>query len=93
MTKCQPMEQFSILKLAGVGVGVFASYYGFGRVSVSMWINGRAEPHSLHRSQVLSALDEVKKAYDDGRLPLKAPVHRNQALIAFSNAMKESAAD
>ena len=93
MTKCQPMEQFSILKLAGVRPGVFASYYGFGRVSVSMWINGRAEPHNLHRSRVLTALDEVKKAYDDGRLPLKVRVLRDQALTAFSDAMKEPAAD
>lgn len=72
----QPMEQFAILKEAGVLPGYFARMNGFSRVSVSMWVNGRCSPHPLHRSAVLAALQQVKAAYDGGRLPLKRPVKR-----------------
>ena len=93
MTKSTPMEQFSILKTAGVGPSFFAGYFGFGRVSVSMWVNGRAEPHPLHRSAVLAALEKVKKAYDGGRLPLTGKLTKADKVSALRKALEDPSAD
>lgn len=87
MTKA-PLGQFAILKAAKVLPGYFARHFGFGRVSVSMWVNGRAEPHPLHRSAVLGALEKVKTAYDAGRLPLAGPVARKDAFLRFVDAIE-----
>lgn len=80
-------ERFAILKEAGVLPGYFAKLFGFGRVSVSMWVNGRAVPHPLHRSAVIAALDEVKSAYDAGRLPI-LDAARKDAYQRFVDAVK-----
>lgn len=54
----------------------FGRFFGFKRVSVSMWMNGRATPHPLHESKVKAALDAVRRAVDGGHLPI-SPLPRN----------------
>lgn len=63
---------FDIIKKAGLLPGHFARLFGFKRVTVSMWVNGRAVPHHLHAELVARALGMVERGVKVGALPVSS---------------------
>lgn len=63
-----------LLKKAEVGVGEFAKLAGVSRVTASLWINGHAAPHTLHKDKIDRLWVAISIACGDGTLPLSGKV-------------------
>ena len=69
---------FSILKVARIRTVDAAKLLKLSRVTVSLWVNGKAQPHSLVRTRVLNFLDAVEQAMQAGSLPVPFDVGRRE---------------
>ncbi len=69
-------EEFVIIERAGLTQGEFAELIGVSRNTVNLWMNGPRRPHFLLRRRVDKALELLKKAVDDARLPGAMPPPR-----------------
>lgn len=63
-------NHFDIIRQAGILPGHFARYFGYKRVTVSMWVNGRCQPHTLHAPKVYADLALVALALKSELLPV-----------------------
>lgn len=63
-----------LLKQAEIGVGEFAKLAGVSRVTASLWVNGHAEPHSLHKEKIDKLWVAISTACGDASLPLGGKV-------------------
>jgi hypothetical protein len=69
---------FSVLRTADVLPGHFGRFFGYGRVSVSHWLNGHKSPHELHRVKVFRDLQAVHTALKLGDLPVPSTPRKNR---------------
>lgn len=67
---------FSILSVARMGPSDLAKVLGVNRVTVSQWVNGHSEPHSMISDRVQATLDDVRQAVSAGKLPVPYTVSR-----------------
>jgi hypothetical protein len=75
------MEQHELTDLAAItdaklDLAHFAKYFGYLRVSVSMWVNNRALPHPWRHAQLCRDLELVRTALKSGLLPVKVSARR-----------------
>ena len=63
-------NHFEIIRQAGILPGHFARFFGYKRGTVSMWVNGRAQPHNLHSDKVYGDLGIVARALKAKLLPV-----------------------
>jgi hypothetical protein len=57
------------------------------RITVSMWLNGHAMPHKLHREKVQELVDAIQVALDDGKFPVPLEVTRRERGLYIRNAL------
>lgn len=69
---------FTILQTARLRTVDVAKLINVSRVTVSMWMNGHAQPHSLLHDRVRKFLDAVKKAMQAGLLPVPVDARRRE---------------
>lgn len=69
--------KFDILRKAGIHDGDFAEVTGVSRTTVSLWVNGHANPHRLHEKRIALVLAAVKSAVEAKDLPLKEVLKRD----------------
>jgi hypothetical protein len=69
---------FTVLRAADVLPAHFGRFFGYGRVSVSHWLNGHAQPHELHRVKVFRDLQAVYTALKAGDLPVEPTPKKNR---------------
>jgi len=62
-------ELFAAAKNAKLKTIDLAALLGVSRPTISMWLNGHAEPHHLHANKVVKILDAVRLALEAGDLP------------------------
>jgi hypothetical protein len=76
---------FDTAKEVGVKPVDIARLLNIHRVTVSLWLNGRAVPHHLILRRVKLLLDAIRVAKDTGQLPLPVETKRKdryEALVA-----------
>lgn len=73
-----------LLKKAEIGVSEFAKLAGVSRVTASLWINGHAAPHQLHKEKIERLWVAISIACGDCTLPLggKVPKEDRAAKLA-----------
>jgi hypothetical protein len=71
---------FKIVKKAGISVGEFGAMCGVSRVCASCWINGKNEPHRLHKAKIEKILANLRKLVAEGKLPLQTKQERLETL-------------
>lgn len=69
--------KFDILRRAGIHDGDFAAITNVSRTTVSLWVNGHANPHRLHEKRIALVLAAVKSAVESKDLPLKEALKRD----------------
>jgi len=69
--------KFDILRKAGIRDGEFAELASVSRTTVSLWMNGHANPHRLHEKRIATLLAAVKNAVDEKDLPHKDALPRD----------------
>ena len=67
---------FSILEVARLGPSDLAKILKVNRVTVSQWVNGHSQPHSLLEDRVKAVLVDVAQAVSTGKLPVPYSVPR-----------------
>jgi hypothetical protein len=80
---------FTVLRTANILPAYFGRFFGYRRVSVSQWVNGRAEPHTLHRVKVFHDLSVVQRGLKNGDLPV-ADTPRKDRYERTSRALKRA---
>ena len=75
------MLDFSFAKSAKLTQSELAAVLGVSRVTVNMWIKGKAKPHRLHAGDIRKRLNALREAIESGKLP-SSKVERSAALIA-----------
>lgn len=63
---------------------------GVGRVTCSMWLNNHSQPHHLLTDKVTGIVAAIKKAVDDGLLPVPFNVERRQRAYYIAEAVAKS---
>ena len=62
---------FSVLKDTDLSQVEFAEVLGVSRVTVNLWLHGKANPHRYNTDNVYATLVALRKASDKGLLPTK----------------------
>lgn len=65
---------FGVIANAGLTQAQFASLVGVSRVTVNTWIKGHYRPGNAVRGRVIRALELIKQAFADGKLPINATI-------------------
>lgn len=60
---------FDVIRQAGLRANEVGRLLGVSRVTVSLWLNGHANPHRLHANKVNKVLDAMTAAVEAGELP------------------------
>jgi len=79
------------IKAAKIDLSHFAKYFGYLRVSVSMWMNGRCVPHKWRSEQLQKDLALVRSALKFGSLPVSVSGRKGKARYeAVARALDEA---
>lgn len=76
-----------LLKKAGVGVGEFAKLAGVSRVTASLWINGHAAPHTLHKDKIDRLWVAISNAMVENQLPLSGKLTKADRAVKLAEVV------
>lgn len=65
---------FGVIDKAGLTQAQFATLVDVSRVTVNTWVKGHYRPGNAVRGRVSRALDLLKQAVADGKLPINAAI-------------------
>lgn len=78
---------FSVVREADIAVTHFAKICGVSRLSAHLYLADRVQPRGLYRERVGQRLQLIRRAMDEGRLPLP-PMPRAEKFEALIAALK-----
>jgi hypothetical protein len=79
------------IKAAKIDLSHFAKYFGYLRVSVSMWMHGRCVPHKWRADKLSQDLSLVRMALKTGALPVNVSIRKGKARYeAVARALDEA---
>jgi DNA-binding XRE family transcriptional regulator len=83
------MMDLSPFTRAGLRQGEIGQLVGVTQTTVGLWMRGKRSPHFLIAPRIAPILSAVESAVDDGALPLKATVPREQRLAKIKRVVNK----
>lgn len=78
----------SIFNASGLSKAELANLFGVSRVTIHSWMAGKFSPHPLHRAEVESRVNALRRAVDSGALPLSEGIDRHLRAAAATAAIE-----
>ena len=79
---------FKYVKAAELRPCDIAKLLGVSRVTVSLWLNGKNNPHHLLSGRVSKLLDSVRLCVDSGAFPVPRSVSRRERGLYIRTALE-----
>ena len=79
---------FDDVRAAGLRPCDIARLLNVSRVTVSLWLNGRNNPHHLIAGRVSKLLDSVRLCVEDGAFPVPRNVSRRERGLYIRDAIE-----